>query len=346
MRKGDFMCKIAFRVDGRPGIGIGHIMRSLALAGAFPAENKIFFIIKDNEKLFKLINLSLYELILIEEKLSEEEEIDRLKSILREKAIDILIIDSYQINQYYLNEMKEHVWKLVSIHDFAPFPFPSDIVINGNPYALLLDYKTTTNTRFLLGSKYTLLSEEFRDIPEKFINEEVKRVLITMGGSDILNYTPQIINFISNIKENLQYDIVIGPYFSNKYQILNEVNRANKEISLHFNYYNIKKLMLQDDIAISAGGSTLYQLIATGIPTIAFLVAKNQYNNLLFLMDKGIVLNFSNMTVSQKIDFESFKEALFKLMFSYDLRKNMSNKGQKLIDGFGAKRCVDIILSE
>ena len=55
-------------------------------------------------------------------------------------------------------ELKNIAGRLVSIRDFAPFPFPSDIVINGNIYAPELAYESLEgNTRFLLGTEYLLL---------------------------------------------------------------------------------------------------------------------------------------------------------------------------------------------
>ncbi len=38
----------------------------------------------------------------------------------------------------------------------------------------------------------------------------------------------------------------------------------------------MKNLMINNDLAISAGGNTLYELCACGIPTIAIIIADNQ----------------------------------------------------------------------
>jgi len=49
--------------------------------------------------------------------------------------------------------MRKVVDKLVTIHDYALFSFPSYVAINGNAYAEDLDYESYyDDTEFLLGT--------------------------------------------------------------------------------------------------------------------------------------------------------------------------------------------------
>ena len=115
----------------------------------------------------------------------------------------------------------------------------------------------------------------------------MQNILVTVGGYDLRNLTPKIIKILNSInfdkiddqyinKENLHVDIVIGPSFDNIDPILAEVEKSSLDISLNFNVKNMSKLMLKSDIAISSGGSTLYELAVTKTPALVLLQAGNQ----------------------------------------------------------------------
>jgi spore coat polysaccharide biosynthesis predicted glycosyltransferase SpsG len=138
-----------------------------------------------------------------------------------------------------------------------------------------------------LGTDHLLLREEFRNLPEIEVRDRVKNILVTVGGYDLRNLTPKIIKALNELdldeiedkyldKENLHIDVVIGPSFDNLDEIIKEVQKSNLDISLNFNVKKMSKLMLKSDIAISSGGSTLYELTVTKTPALVLLQADNQ----------------------------------------------------------------------
>lgn len=281
------------------------------------------------------------------------EELNQLISIIKNESIDILITDSYSFDQAYLLELKRVVGKLVSIHDFAPFPFPSDLVINGNIYAPDLEYSPlTANTKFLLGTKYLLMRDEFSGLAERSLKKEVKNILVTTGGGDPLNLTPKIVESIGLLdgfpvskffdRDKLHLDIVIGPVFNNLKQIVETVQSLDMDISLHFNPGKMSSLMLKCDLAVSAGGSTLYELAAAGTPTLALLQADNQIQGAEALHEKGAIINLGK---GDQVQTDRISESIAELINDFELRKRMSTTGQKLVDGKGVQRCVKEILS-
>ena len=97
------------------------------------------------------------------------------------------------------------------------------------------------------------------------------------------------------------------------------------------------KLMEISDICISACGSTLYELAYMGIPTVGIITAKNQ-ELLAYNMEKEKLI--VNIGWYNKLNEEIFAKTLEKLIFDYEMRKDMSCRFKKLIDGKGAKRIV------
>ena len=334
--------KIAFRVDGGPKIGLGHIMRSLALAKSLPQDTEISFITKSKRKVKNLILESGFNIIPLDSTLDYQSELDEVKKLIKSNNIDIIITDSYELDQDYLLELKKVVNKLVSIHDFVPYKFPSDIVVNGNIYAPELNYQSTTgDTKFLLGTDYTLMREEFQDISRTNISKDVESALVTVGGSDKLNLTPKIIATLDRLEHDLHADVVIGPGFKNIKEIINQTQEVNLEVALHFNVDKMSKLMLENDIAISAGGSTLYELAATGTPAITLLQADNQIKVAEAMDEQGVVINLG---FGDSVAKEKLKDTINKLINNFSLRKRISDIGKSLIDGQGVKRLAKFIL--
>ena len=349
------MINLAFRVDGGASIGMGHVMRCLALASFLPDNVKTSFITVKNPIVNYLIKNNGYKVINLPGLISLDEELVKVKNIIDHYSIDIVITDSYKINNVYLSRLKEVVERLVSIHDFAPHPFSSDIVINGNIYGSKLNYISSTGeSKFLLGTKYTIMRKEFYNLPIKKIDRDVKRVLITVGGGDSLNLTPKILTAIRGLQEfmtkenreiyykNIHFDIVIGPAFENIGLIVEKIEDICLQVSLHFNIKQISNLMVKSDLAISAGGSTLCELSAVGIPTISLLQAQNQILAAEWMERQGII---ENLGFGDNVLVGEITDRLVSLIENYNLRIKMSRKGQELFDGFGAERCVEEILS-
>lgn len=334
------MLKIAFRADGGSEIGMGHIIRCMALADAFPDTTKIFFIIKEEDQVIRLIKENGYDVITLNKDIDYHHEITTVKKFLEEYEINILIEDAYHIDQSYLCEVKNSVDVLVSISAYAKFTYPSDIVINGNVYASNLDYQSLDgDTKFLLGTDYALLRKEFRNLPEKDIKEKVKNILVTMGGSDPLNLTPKVLEAISEIdKSDFHVDVVIGPAFKNIKNILETVDQSKLEVSLHLNIKKISELMIKADLAISAGGCTLYELATVGTPGV---VLQQNENQIIDMEQEGTVIDLG---VGNKLESTEITDKIEKLIYQCETRLEMSKNGQYIFDGLGCERCAKEIV--
>ncbi|MEC9488403.1 MAG: UDP-2,4-diacetamido-2,4,6-trideoxy-beta-L-altropyranose hydrolase [Halanaerobium sp.] len=345
--------KIAIRVDGGTEIGMGHLMRCLALASRLKEEAQVTFLTRREDSAIRMITRYGFPLHLLPTDLSYTAEIPLVRHFLTKGNYQIIITDSYNLAQDYLLQIREVVNKLVSIHDYVPFAFPSDILINGNIYAPELAYESLTGqTKFLLGTDYTLLREEFQKLPRRNISERVQKVLVTMGGSDLLNLTPKIIRILTELKKpgielkycdlaRLHIDVVIGPAFDNREDVIKEVERAPYEVSLHFNYNMMSSLFLECDLAVSAAGSTLYELAVTGTPGLSLLQAENQELAAKKMEEAGcnISLGYGDQVVPEEV-----QEGLVRLIEDWPLRIKMSKSGQALVDGRGVERCVQNIL--
>ncbi len=333
---------IGIRADGSKSKGMGHIMRCIAIATEFKNRGiDIIFITKEDKSVKEiLINNNIKNVTINSNDLDDE--IEEVVSIIKKYNINYIMTDSYWLNYKYLLELRMNVEKLICIDDNNICAYPSNIIINGNIYAQDLNYDVIyEDTKLLLGSKYTILRDEFRNNNEyKIIKKSVENILITMGGSDINNFTPIVIESLIDL--NLKLNVIIGPSFSDISE-LEKIYSNNLKVNFIKNPKNLKEIMLKCDIAICAAGSTSYELASLGIPTILIQQAKNQANICSKMSELGIAISlgdFSNITK------EMISKEIISLIENYDLRIKMNSISKKQIFRDGIKNIVDEILND
>lgn len=337
------MAKIAIRADGGARIGLGHIQRCLALSSQLQREKmEVLFITKRNDIVKEKVEQEGFKVAELKHNLNLEEDLKYTTEILKSNKIDVLIADSYEFDERYLTEVKKNIRTLVSINDLAEIAFPSDVVINQNIYAKELNCPSLTGkTKFLLGPQYALLRKEFANLGKRKINEKVQKALVTLGGNDCFNLTPKILNVLDTIEEDFNITAVIGHFFDNISEIQSTVKKMSKKVELVYNSSQMVNLMLSSDIAVTGGGTTLYELAATGTPALAFCLADNQVRNVKGMDKTGTIID---MGWGNEWKEERLYKKVSELINSHLLRAKMSKPGQELVDGKGSLNCVKEIL--
>lgn len=335
---------IAIRADGGHSIGMGHIMRCVALAQALQDKGcRVYFIVQPDPAVEAVLKKRLNDdagVISIESHDDLNDELGSLEDILCCHAIEVLVVDHYGADQAYLIETKNMVDELVSIDDLNFFAFPSDIVINGNIYAPDMEYKSLYgNTKFLLGPRYLLVREEFRNLPKRCAKEKVERILVTMGGSDLMGLTAKALRVLQGIGSDIAVDVVMGAAFNDKDAVEIEVSRMSN-VNLLYDVDDMAELMLKADLAISAAGSTLYELAACGVPTIALVQADNQVAMAESMDKAGCIVNLG---WGDRVDLADMKHVIKTLTEDKINRQHMADAGQSMVDGLGAMRCAKIL---
>jgi UDP-2,4-diacetamido-2,4,6-trideoxy-beta-L-altropyranose hydrolase len=165
----------------------------------------------------------------------------------------------------------------------------------------------------------------------------VKRVLVTLGGSDPHGLSFRVARWVLDILGRAQVDLVVGPFGVSPGDAI-----ASRGIAVHEQPADIRRLMLEADIAVSGGGQTLYELAATGTPTVALQVATNQALNIAGLEAAGTLIA-AGAADAANLE-RSLKAALLRLVDNPIQRVAMSRAGRTVVDGLGAMRVARAIL--
>jgi len=326
--------KVFILTEGGKDIGFGHLARCGAIYEAFKergitpafvvnADNTVVPLLKNKKnRIFNWLKRQEESLSLI-------------------KGADIVIVDSYLAGRGFYRKVSETAKAPLYIDDYKRVDYPRGIVLNGNSHAEGLGYPKKRDVAYLLGTSYTPLRKEFWSAPEKKISNKVKSIMITFGGDDSRNMTPKVLKLLIDEYPGLIKNVVVGKGFKN-IKSIEKMKNGKARIIYYPDAGKMKTLMLKSDIAISAGGQTLYEFARIGVPTIAVSVANNQYDNIKGLQKTAFVLYAGCW--DHKNLMTNLSKGIKELM-PYKIRIRKSMAGRKHVDGAGARRIADRLIN-
>jgi spore coat polysaccharide biosynthesis predicted glycosyltransferase SpsG len=254
-----------------------------------------------------------------------------------------VVLDSYRICVGALKGLPDPCPLIVTLSDSAGHIITADIVVNAAEGAQDEPYDRAACTRYMLGPKYTLLRLEFAQPPARYRMGDVGRILITIGGSDPRGLTPALLQMAVGTLPNAAVDVIVGPLYSGYEDILAAAaERTN--VTVHGDPPDIRRLMLDADLAISGGGQTTYELAACATPCVAVAIAENQELSLAALQRAGVVIWAGSATDPDIL--AAVKSAVVDLAGNSDRCLTMGRQGRELVDGGGALRVAAAICDE
>jgi UDP-2,4-diacetamido-2,4,6-trideoxy-beta-L-altropyranose hydrolase len=320
--------------EGGSDRGFGHISRCTSIYQAFQ-ERDICpeFVVNGDESVEALLADKRHKIL---NWMAKWEEVLGLIN-----GADAVIIDSY-LAPYELYESASHAARLCAyVDDNRRLDYPTGIVVNGTILAEEIPYPQKKGMIYLLGKEYILLRRVFWDVPEKEIKETVESILVTLGGNDIRNMTPKILEVLTQRYPKVTKIVTVGSGFKNR----DEIEKA-KDNNTHLinapEAEMMKEAMLRSDIAISAGGQTLNELARVGVPTIALAIADNQMNNVKGWQRAGFI-EYAGSWEDKKC-LESIEEDL-KFLADKSARARRARVGRASVDGQGHRRVAEKILT-
>ncbi len=329
------------RTDMNEKIATGHMMRCLSVADSAKARGADCIFITADDSARNLIAKRGYDNIVLGTEYDDmESELDWLIPLIMERKIDRLLVDSYSVTENYFYKLGEHL-DVYYIDDLNSFPYPVKGVINYSNYAHDDFYHVRyPGTKYYLGCGYAPLREAFKNPEPKNIARNVKNVLLMSGGSDPYGIIPQILEKIPEGKyETL--NVICGNYNTRLSEIKEKFGNR-KELHVYSKVERIWQLYAEADIAISAGGSTLYELASMGVPTITYSFSDNQIHNVRsFDLDELMPCagDVRGGNVPSRVAY--FLDRLENM----DERIEKSRRLQRLVDGKGADRLADVVLN-
>ena len=336
------------RVDANKTIAAGHVMRCLAIANSLRGFGEDSIFITSEKDAAKIISENKFQAILIDGRWDNlEYEISTIKSLIEQNSINKLLIDSYYITNKYLNNIPKEVSVIYLGSLLEKFERVNLLINYSSVYdeSFYINNYCNRGVKALLGVKYAPLREEFQNL-RPLSKNTVDSILLTTGSTDKNNVTFKILNYIleKEFFKNIQINVVIGRLNSN-YNKINQLTSEYNNIVLYSDVKNMSSLMRENQIAISASGTTLYELCACGVPSVSFaLVREQEKDGIKFDIDRIIAYagSFADSDMTSMV-LLNIKELLIQYILNQDLRNEVAVKMNQYIDGNGSIRIAEEI---
>ena len=342
---------IFIRTDSNSEIATGHMMRCLTIARGLKENGKrVEFLISDDASVLLLKKSPFKYRVLNTEwnNLDRNLEIDAMKKILLREENPVLIVDSYFASNVYYKELRPYA-KLVIFDDFYKEKYDVDLLINYSIFHNMYDYELRyagTETITLIGPAFIPLREQFaRDRKKRKFNKNRLDILVMSGGGDKYNVLSTLMLYGQEKEEfskfRADFHVVVGAYNTN-IDKLRGVESLFPEVMIYENVEDIAGMMEKCDILVSSASTVLYEACAMGIPTIFFCMSDDQVNDIKYFSEEAGFIYVGDVRYEKDFDKRIF-EAIGCLMDKEDLRRDISEKSQKIVDGLGTNRIVEEI---
>ena len=318
--------RIVFRTEGNHRQGMGDLMGCLALADECAKHSDdILFVISGGDEAVVTITEKGY-------RFCSAASFGAERRILSEFHPDVILVNKLNNDPAYVKSVKELADLVVTMDDAGEGARHADLRVN--PLYHVPEAVT--------DPQYIALRSEFLESHRqaKIIRSEVRELLVTQGGSDTYGFTPRIIRALEKMACRSHCIVVIGPAFRHHAELQQAMGASKLNLTVVRDARNMAELMRNADLAITAGGLTMFELACVGTPSLVVCAEPFEVETADRLEEAGAVLNLG---FGGSLDYTRLPASVDALAEDAEMRSAMSRCGKQLVDGKGCERIVRLI---
>lgn len=316
---------IAIAVESSNSRGMGHLFRSLVLVNHLKARGLSFcYFINDDEKSQRVLKTEKIDYQVVD----YTDESNWEAELVQKYGIDIWINDKFETSEKMAKNIIASGSYLALIDDIGV----GENLANVNFISLTAYTKDRSNNyRCLQGLQYTILNDEIERFKRK--RDSLNKIIVTLGGSDPQNNTVRVVREL--LKYQYCFDVVIGPNYRFERQ-LQELRLSNR-FRIIKNAESLIRLFASYDLAITGGGVTCCEAMASGLPCLIIANAPHERNTGKGLQESGACIYMGDYLEWDK-DY---------LMHLPDLEvEKMSEKGMQIFSSRACDEIIDYVLCD
>ncbi|WP_375433713.1 UDP-2,4-diacetamido-2,4,6-trideoxy-beta-L-altropyranose hydrolase, partial [uncultured Hymenobacter sp.] len=288
--------QVVFRADANQRIGLGHLMRCLALAEMLHQQFACRFIIRDSDSAIQdQILASGFTYDLVPSGLTLLEEATWLQQ--QVSATTILVLDGYDFDDAYRRELKRTSRALICLDDMGTQHSWCDVIVNAAGGITRAFYSPEPGATLCLGPAYALLRRPFREAALRPTHQpDTKRIFLNMGGADPHNHTLLVLKQLQQRFPERKVAVVTGAAYPHQ-QILNEYAAHKPAVRLYHNLSAaaMAELLASCGIFVCPPSGMAYECCALGGLLLLYPTAENQRRILDFLVNANLALLFPSL---------------------------------------------------
>jgi CMP-N-acetylneuraminic acid synthetase/spore coat polysaccharide biosynthesis predicted glycosyltransferase SpsG len=304
--------RIAMITIGNERQGLGHVTRTLTLLESFNGHHTRVFCPPGQELAVTRLKQAFYDV--------HEVAPDALLQALRDFGANIVIHDQLETDPAVLRAERAGGMKVVVFEDLGPGQEVADLVIN----ALYPAEETQPGKNRYFGPAVYCLRDEFRRATRKPFHDEVRRVLVTFGGTDPAGLTFKVLDVLG-AHEELPLTVVAGRglgRYAELEQRVAALRSAGRDVELHRDVPLMSELMAGADVAFTSAGRTLYELAHMGVPAVVLAQNEGEMKHHFASIENGFLF----LGLGQEASSTAIASAFDALTTSRDLRRALHRR--------------------
>ncbi|AVM25811.1 PseG/SpsG family protein [Bacillus pumilus] len=314
--------------------GMGHVVRMKRLAKELIQEGDDLYFYTNEQMCVEMLSHPEWHVHLVQESnvsLQMEQDIKELHP-------DLLLVDVLDCDLQFLRSIKSssRYAKLVLFEEErAEACQLADAVVNGIYGGLDEKHLQVNGTDYFYGTPYLLLDHEISKLKDTYeVRKECKKVVVSLGGSDPGGL---LLKVVSSLLEARHLHILA---------VAGKASRVEEQIeAAHIQFIRhtdqLPAHLAEADLAIVAGGMTLYEAVCIGVPSIVLSQVDHQAVTAARFAQNGAC---HHLGLGDLVDEKDIWRAARRLSGSYFLRRSIHLNGRSLIDGKGTERVKNILI--
>jgi len=341
--------RILFLADAGAEVGGGHVMRCLTLARALSARGAECAFVESRAAapILRRFGWPAQTLLAI----ADASDVPALVTFADEFAERFdptaVVIDHYGIDVHQEDLLHINGRRLVVIDDLADRKHRCDLLLDPGygrrreHYDSLVEGECAT----MVGPSNALVRPEFgaarqRSLGRRAKHGPVRRGLVSLGLTDLGAVTHRVVQALIETLGDIRLDVVLG-HDAPSIPGLSQMSLTDRRLHLWVDTAEMASLMADADIAIGAGGSSVWERATVGLPTATVVLAENQREMVDHLAGAG----FTFAIDAAEPDFEARLRACWTMLVDdQTLRWSLAERTAQLCDGAGAERVAERIL--
>jgi UDP-2,4-diacetamido-2,4,6-trideoxy-beta-L-altropyranose hydrolase len=276
---------------------------------------------------------------------TQDEDAAETSAALAGEELEWIVSDHYALDARWDTRLRGCAHHLMVIDDLANRTHVCDLLLDQNFYPSANERYAglvPASCRLMTGPRYALLRPEYaqhrRTHPPT--RDSLRRVFIFFGGSDPHNMTGAALEALSRPSlRHLEVDVVVGVNNPHRRQLeLQASDRANTTISGPVAH--LAELLSRADLAIGAAGTTTWERMCLGVPSLVVSIAENQRSGAEALAREGMILYLGNR---HDASVENFAAAIERVIAGEEDLSVQALRGWLAVDGLGALRVAECL---
>ncbi|MCH2140152.1 MAG: UDP-2,4-diacetamido-2,4,6-trideoxy-beta-L-altropyranose hydrolase [Phycisphaerales bacterium] len=270
--------------------------------------------------------------------------LDLMSGTIGSEHVGCVVVDHYGLDSRWHQLIRPSCAMLFAIDDLGDRDMEVDVLLDQNrseeAATALYSKRVKNDCRILAGPSWSLVRDQFSSTGKRnarSLGENPPRILILMGGSDPDSLTARVLATLAAFPRELEITVVIGESGQLE-RLQNLASSMSHVVDIRVAERDMAGLMSRTDVAISAAGSTVWELCCMGVPMILFAKEVNQFGVIQQAEMAGAAVRLTDFGA------EALHAVLGTMIGEGDLLNSMSRAGQRLVDGQGALRVSEVIL--